>query len=240
MTPTERRKAYACDITYGTAKEFGFDFLRDRLLLRRIDRRADRPVGADAGPAGRQPAARSPCSARRTSALVDEADSILIDEARTPLIISALPTEDDKAEAELYKWARGRRAKFDEDEHYEYDHEDAKGRADRRRAGSWSATCRASRRHRAGGHVRALRVRSSGRIRVDRAFMRDRHYVDSRRRDRDRRRVHRPPGRRPQVARRPAPGDRSQRRRRRSRSTPARPRASPCRTSSSATRSWPA
>src|SRR6188472_3577800 len=36
MTQPQRRKAYACDITYGTAKEFGFDFLRDRLLLRRI------------------------------------------------------------------------------------------------------------------------------------------------------------------------------------------------------------
>ena len=36
MRQPERRKAYACDITYGTAKEFGFDFLRDRLLLRRI------------------------------------------------------------------------------------------------------------------------------------------------------------------------------------------------------------
>ena len=36
MQQPARRKAYACDITYGTAKEFGFDFLRDRLLLRRI------------------------------------------------------------------------------------------------------------------------------------------------------------------------------------------------------------
>ena len=36
MSQPERRKAYACDVTYGTAKEFGFDFLRDRLLLRRI------------------------------------------------------------------------------------------------------------------------------------------------------------------------------------------------------------
>ena len=36
MSQPQRREAYACDITYGTAKEFGFDFLRDRLLLRRI------------------------------------------------------------------------------------------------------------------------------------------------------------------------------------------------------------
>ena len=36
MPQPQRREAYACDVTYGTAKEFGFDFLRDRLLLRRI------------------------------------------------------------------------------------------------------------------------------------------------------------------------------------------------------------
>src|SRR2546423_4141564 len=47
----ERRKAYGCDITYGTAKEFGFDFLRDRLLLRRVG-------GAPAGPVGQITAGR--------------------------------------------------------------------------------------------------------------------------------------------------------------------------------------
>jgi preprotein translocase subunit SecA len=56
--------------------------------------------------------------------LVDEADSILIDEARTPLIISALPSEDEEMEAEAYHWAAKMQSEFVEDEHYEYDHKD--------------------------------------------------------------------------------------------------------------------
>jgi preprotein translocase subunit SecA len=56
--------------------------------------------------------------------LVDEADSILIDEARTPLIISAAPGEDEEAEAEAYRWAARLAPEFTEDEHYTYDHKD--------------------------------------------------------------------------------------------------------------------
>jgi preprotein translocase subunit SecA len=56
--------------------------------------------------------------------LVDEADSILIDEARTPLIISALPGEEEEIEAEAYRWAAEVSPSFEEDEHYEYDHKD--------------------------------------------------------------------------------------------------------------------
>jgi preprotein translocase subunit SecA len=56
--------------------------------------------------------------------LVDEADSILIDEARTPLIISALPGEDEEIAAEAYKWAAEVKTQFIENEHYEYDHDE--------------------------------------------------------------------------------------------------------------------
>jgi preprotein translocase subunit SecA len=56
--------------------------------------------------------------------LVDEADSILIDEARTPLIISALPGEDEQIAAEAYRWAADVKTKFLENEHYEYDHDE--------------------------------------------------------------------------------------------------------------------
>jgi preprotein translocase subunit SecA len=66
MSGAEKRNAYACDITYATAKEAGFDFLRDQLARDRRDV-VHRPFHA---------------------ALVDEADSILIDEARIPLVIS--------------------------------------------------------------------------------------------------------------------------------------------------------
>ena len=58
--------------------------------------------------------------------LVDEADSILIDEARTPLIISALPTEEEKLAVECYGWSAKVVGEFVEDEDYEYDHDKRK------------------------------------------------------------------------------------------------------------------
>ncbi|MBZ6065442.1 preprotein translocase subunit SecA [Aeromonas schubertii] len=76
MGPAEKRAAYAADITYGTNNEFGFDYLRDNMAFS-PDQRVQRPLHY---------------------ALVDEVDSVLIDEARTPLIISG-PAEDS---SELY------------------------------------------------------------------------------------------------------------------------------------------
>ncbi len=71
MDPEERRKSYGADITYGTNNEFGFDYLRDNMAI-----------------------AKEYCVQRKLYyAIVDEVDSILIDEARTPLIISG-PAED--------------------------------------------------------------------------------------------------------------------------------------------------
>jgi preprotein translocase subunit SecA len=122
MSPATRRKAYACDITYGTAKEFGFDFLRDRLLLRRIQEGLTDFLG---GMLGQRASAGGEHPVQRAAhfVLVDEADSILIDEARTPLIISALPTEEERIAVECYKWSAGAARQFVEDEHYDYDHE---------------------------------------------------------------------------------------------------------------------
>ena len=77
LKPVGRREAYAADITYGTNNEFGFDYLRDNMVARAEDR-VQRPF---------------------SFAIVDEVDSILIDEARTPLIISAPDTES----TDLYK-----------------------------------------------------------------------------------------------------------------------------------------
>jgi preprotein translocase subunit SecA len=121
MGQPQRRKAYACDVTYGTAKEFGFDFLRDRLLMRRIGEGQTDFLGAMLGvtsEGGERPVQRTPFFI-----LVDEADSILIDEARTPLIIGALPNEAQLVAVEAYKWAASVAREFMEDEHYEYDHE---------------------------------------------------------------------------------------------------------------------
>ena len=75
----ERREAYACDITYGTNNEFGFDYLRDNMVIYKKDR----------------------VQRGHAFAIVDEVDSILIDEARTPLIISG---KGDKS-TDLYERA---------------------------------------------------------------------------------------------------------------------------------------
>ncbi|WP_455423610.1 preprotein translocase subunit SecA [Aeromicrobium duanguangcaii] len=95
QTPAQRREAYACDITYGTNNEFGFDYLRDNM--------------ADS---------LDECVQRgHHFAIVDEVDSILIDEARTPLIISG-PTEDEvKWYGEFARMIDAMRI----DEHYEVD-----------------------------------------------------------------------------------------------------------------------
>ncbi len=71
MRPVTRKEAYGADITYGTNNEFGFDYLRDN-MVQSLDQMVQRPLNF---------------------AIVDEVDSILIDEARTPLIISA-PAEE--------------------------------------------------------------------------------------------------------------------------------------------------
>ncbi|HEU5038836.1 MAG TPA: preprotein translocase subunit SecA [Nocardioides sp.] len=95
MRPDERRVAYGCDITYGTNNELGFDYLRDNMA-----------------------GSIEECVQRgHNFAIVDEVDSILIDEARTPLIISG-PTQDEvKWYDEFAKIARG----LVRDEDYEVD-----------------------------------------------------------------------------------------------------------------------
>jgi len=121
MPTGKRREAYACDVTYGTAKEFGFDFLRDRLLLRQIGEGKMDLLGGMLGHA--RGADEKPVQGEPHFALVDEADSILIDEARTPLIISALPTEEERQAADCFRWSASVAGEFAEDVDYEYDNE---------------------------------------------------------------------------------------------------------------------
>jgi len=119
----QRHAAYRCDVTYGTAKEFGFDFLRDRLILRQtLDGAAGLLGGGSEGDTSSDVVQREPYFV-----LVDEADSILIDEARTPLVISAADGQPKESAVALYHWAAeiaNRKAgHFAETTHYEYDHE---------------------------------------------------------------------------------------------------------------------
>ena len=94
LSDLDRQQAYACDITYGTNNEFGFDYLRDNLKFR-LEQMVQREFNF---------------------AIVDEVDSILIDEARTPLIISG-PTEDS---SETYRTVDALIPKLSEDD-YEID-----------------------------------------------------------------------------------------------------------------------
>jgi preprotein translocase subunit SecA len=113
--PAQRRQAYACDVTYGTAKEFGFDFLRDRLAWRQQEEGERDWLGAMLGASETADAfvQRPP-----HFILVDEADSILIDEARTPLVISLLPDGDGAAGVELYRWTSQFAPQLQEGEHF--------------------------------------------------------------------------------------------------------------------------
>lgn len=96
LSPAQKKQAYACDITYGTNNEYGFDYLRDNLTVNKAD------------------------LAQRTQnfAIIDEVDSILIDEARTPLIISG-PTDD---KSDLYLSVDALVRLFNKD-HYDLDEE---------------------------------------------------------------------------------------------------------------------
>lgn len=95
LRPCTRREAYAADVTYGTNNEFGFDYLRDN-MVREEDQLRQRDLHY---------------------AIVDEVDSILIDEARTPLIISAPSVATGNAYAQFSKVVR----QLKNEEHYETD-----------------------------------------------------------------------------------------------------------------------
>lgn len=86
LTPAERQAAYAADVTYCSSKELGFDYLKDRIALGALRTRLGAKV---AGLVAGRPLAERLLLRGLHFAIVDEADSVLIDEARTPLIISA-------------------------------------------------------------------------------------------------------------------------------------------------------
>ncbi len=95
MQPEQKRAAYLCDITYGTNNEFGFDYLRDNMAVH-----------------------RDHCVQRELHyAIVDEVDSILIDEARTPLIISGMA----EGTVDKYKTVMQAARRLEKDKHFTQD-----------------------------------------------------------------------------------------------------------------------
>src|SRR3954451_25410230 len=93
QSPMEKRAAYACDITFGTNNEFGFDYLRDNLAFR-LEDRVQRGLAY---------------------AIVDEVDSILMDEARTPLIISGPAEESTELYSKINKLVPRLKRQLEED-----------------------------------------------------------------------------------------------------------------------------
>jgi preprotein translocase subunit SecA len=100
QSPEARRAAYACDVVYCTNKELTFDYLRDRLALGRQSSRAQLQIERLAG---RESRASRLVLRGLYFGIVDEADSVLVDEARTPLIISG--RSDQAPESEMFRAA---------------------------------------------------------------------------------------------------------------------------------------
>jgi len=183
MDPEDKRKAYAADITYGTNNEFGFDYLRDNMAMR-VEERFQRGLNY---------------------AIVDEVDSILIDEARTPLIISG-QAED---RTELYQQMnqvpplltrQKEEKKPDQPEaaggllrrREEPTRSRSRKRATRRprKSSRASACCRRARASNEPAYINLMHQLNAA-LRAHHLFHRDQQYVVPERRGGDRRRVHR-------------------------------------------------
>lgn len=163
-TPHDRRRqAYGCDITYATAKEIGFDFLRDRLMLRNAELSG---MHSDPQAIGVQRGFHF--------MLIDEADSILIDEARTPLVISSIPSHEEDRCA-LHRWAAKVAPEFTEEQDFEYDESTgslnltSRGRRFARKINRSTTMDRISQTEMYEGLEMALQVQMK--------FFRDRHYI---------------------------------------------------------------
>ncbi len=126
-----RRAAYQCDITYGTATQFGFDFLQDRLAM---GGEATASGAADLlfGEKGKT---ETPMQRGHYCAIIDEADSVLIDDARTPLIISAPSSEPEQQVVDTYEWAARHAGEFQDREDFTRDPE--KKTIELKREGRW-------------------------------------------------------------------------------------------------------
>ncbi len=173
MSRPQRRAAYQCSVTYGTMKEFGFDFLRDHSGQRQQQQRQlwFGATAAEPTPVDKMPVQREP-----HFILIDEADSILIDEARTPMIISA--ADDDEArqqQRQLYQWCASQVGHFNEDVEYWYDRE--KRKVDLTPAGTAKVRAISKPAGLAGIGLPEMYDFVERAIQVHRDYVRDREYV---------------------------------------------------------------
>jgi preprotein translocase subunit SecA len=174
QTADDRRAAYGCDVTYGTARELGFDFLRDRLRAREAAEGESPLFAATNSEAPAAPSA-APVQRRLHFALVDEADSLLIDEARVPLIISAAQAGRLAAETALFRWCAETARQLAETEHFTLD--EAHKRAELLAAGRERVRALAKPGALAVFGLPELYDAVERGVRVERYYLRDRHYV---------------------------------------------------------------
>lgn len=118
-TPETKREAYQADVTYGVGYEFGFDYLRDQLALMRGPGTGPRERLRNAllGLATPEPPV---VQGDLAFAIIDEVDSVLIDEAGSPLVISEVPPGKNEA-SHAFEFARDLAAGLREEEHFELD-----------------------------------------------------------------------------------------------------------------------
>jgi len=169
MDTAARRAAYACDITYCTNKELTFDYLRDRMALGRQDSRVQ--LNIERLTRGETRAAKLVLRGL-FFAIVDEADSVLIDEARTPLIISGLA--DGAPELAMYEAALAVAERLEDtdyriDERERYVELTVEGK---KRLGQWAEELPAMFR---GEHRREELITQA--LQASRLFERDTHYL---------------------------------------------------------------
>jgi preprotein translocase subunit SecA len=117
-TMAERRDAYECDITYSTAREFGFDYLKDLLNAPESKLSVSSRRQQLFGQQNNQSEQTLLNSRKPYMVIIDEADSILIDEARTPLIIGQTDAAEAEQMTDLCQWSASQITKLTEDEHY--------------------------------------------------------------------------------------------------------------------------
>lgn len=172
--PAARRQAYACDVTYTTAKEIGFDFLRDRLWRRRQELGLTSRFAFLSG-SGQDQADSGEVLRELNFALIDEADNILIDEARTPLVVSQTGPEGMGGRRPLFEWGARNSAALTEGDHFSLDVTQrkitltAEGRALIRRLAHDDSL--------ASFPLMDIYEQMELALLVDRYYVRDRHYI---------------------------------------------------------------
>ncbi|WP_417749819.1 DEAD/DEAH box helicase [Rosistilla oblonga] len=163
MDDSQRRQSYRCDITYATAAELGFDFLRDRLKRR-----------AAAGASTADQSELQPVGRELDFLLADEADALMIDEANTPMIIGAPSRISDQKQA-LYQWAAQTAPHSIEKQHYRYNLRERS--VELLPAGRQWARQQLSAGLMDGNSILDLFEKLERAITVDRDFHRDQHYI---------------------------------------------------------------